>query len=806
MPHRTPDRSAGEEALGRLLMLQSALHAAPDERRLCEMVASGLAGLPGVSGSAVCLEGTLHGSTLAPDLFRCGAGAGGPHPCDAACAEGGDGLALIRVATPRRAYGALVLAAAPEVLARYRASAGSVANLAALRIETDRQQAALAALNRDLEARVHERTALLAAETERWRESERRYRLLADNAQDAIWTLDLATGRYGYVSPAIRSLRGLSVEEALVEPLEEGLTPESLARVRAVMARIGTPDEEDPHIGVYDQPCRGGSIKHVEITTRLVRDEAGRPVQVVGVSRDVTARVDAERARQAGEARFRALIEHATDMLVVLDAAMRITFWSPSAVEQLGWSAEEALGRHGAELVHPDDRQQSRETFQALCRSPGGSVRFVRRQLHRDGTSRLVEVVARNLLHDPAVRGVVANLRDLTHQRQLEAQFHQAQKLESLGRLAGGVAHDFNNLLTVILACAGGLQRDLAEGATPSAEDVDEIRAAGERARDLTRQLLAFARRQVVAPVVLDLNDTVRASEKLLRRLLGEDVALRVELAAGLWPVLCDPGQIEQIVLNLAINARDAMPGGGRLTIETRNVPVDGEHATPVPGLPAGEWVRLVVRDSGTGLTAEARAHLFEPFFTTKGPGKGTGLGLATVYGIVTQNGGHVHVASEPGQGTTFEISLARARRGASPVPEPATGARRGGSETILVVEDDARVRAVTARALGERGYRVLEAAHGEEALEAASREPGPIHLVVTDVVMPGLDGRAVVEALRQRRPGLPALFVSGYSHDVISHHGALDAGIDLLPKPFTADTLLERVRAVLDRAGTSRP
>ncbi len=804
-----PERSVSEEALGRLLLLQSALHAAPDEERLCQMVAGGFAGLPGVTGSAVCLGGTLHGSTLPPGLPPCAAARPEGGECAARCEEAAavQGLAVHRIATPRRCYGGLVLAAPPEVLARYRAAARNVANLAALRFETERQQAALAALNQALEVRVEERTALLAAEKARLaaalealRQSEARYRLLADHAQDVIWTLDLATGRFGYVSPSITSLRGLTVEEAVAEPVSESLTPESLARVMAVMARIGTPAEEDPHIGVYDQPCRDGSVKHVEITTRLVRDAAGRPVQLVGVSRDATSRVEAERARQAGEARFRALIERATDMLVVLDASMRITFWSPSATEQLGWSAEEACASRGADLVHPDDRQHSRETFQALLRTPGGSARFVRRQLHRDGTARLVEVNARNLLDDPAVRGVVAHLRDLTDQRRLEEQFHQAQKLESLGRLAGGVAHDFNNLLTVILSCSGALRRDLAEGQPAQADDVDEIQAAAERARDLTRQLLAFARRQVVAPLPLDLNEVVRRAEKLLRRVLGEDVALRVELAPDPWPVMADPGQLEQVLLNLAVNARDAMPRGGTLTITTGRATEAGG-----PGEPARDWVCLAVRDTGVGLSHEAQAHLFEPFFTTKGPGKGTGLGLATVYGIVAQAGGRLRVRSAPGQGAEFEVRLPRGRQGAAPVEAPAPAPPRGGTETVLVVEDDPAVRAVTARALRAGGYRVLAAAHGEEALELAAREPGPIHLVVTDVVMPGLDGRAVVEALQARRPGLPALFVSGYSHDIISHHGALDSGLAFLPKPFTDELLLERVRAVLDGAA-ARP
>jgi CheY-like chemotaxis protein len=361
------------------------------------------------------------------------------------------------------------------------------------------------------------------------------------------------------------------------------------------------------------------------------------------------------------------------------------------------------------------------------------------------------------------------------------------------------VAHDFNNLLTVVLSCAEALLQDLGEG-HPGAEDVREIRGAGERARDLTRQLLAFARRQVIAPVVLDLNDLLGDSEKLLGRVLGEDVELAVQLTPGLWPVRCDPAQIQQVVLNLAVNARDAMPRGGKLTLETSNLVLDEQHAAEMPGLAPGPHVLLAVSDSGQGMTPEARAHLFEPFFTTKPPGQGTGLGLATVYGIVRQSGGHVRVHSEAGRGTTFRIYLPRtdaAPAPGSPPPRPARSAR--GDETVLVVEDDPRVREVTVRALRGAGYRVLAAGDGREALAVAAAEAGPIDLLLTDVVMPELGGRQVAEALGSRHPAPRVLFVSGYTQDTIVHHGVLDAGVEFLPKPFTASVLLARVREVLD-------
>ncbi|GEJ58790.1 ATP-binding protein [Anaeromyxobacter diazotrophicus] len=381
----------------------------------------------------------------------------------------------------------------------------------------------------------------------------------------------------------------------------------------------------------------------------------------------------------------------------------------------------------------------------------------------------------------------------------------QSQKLESVGRLAGGVAHDFNNLLTVILSCSEALRRDLSHGQPPDPEDVAEIHAAGERARDLTRQLLTFARKQVIAPAPLDLNAVVRGSERLLRRVLGEQVELHVALEPAPWTVLCDAAQMEQVILNLAVNARDAMPDGGQLSLATANVTVAPGGGAGEPALAPGEWVRLSVRDAGHGMTAEVKAHLFEPFFTTKRQGQGTGLGLATVYGIVEQSGGAIRVESEPGLGTTFELWFPRARAAAAaaapaaaPAASPGAAGVRG-SETILVVEDDAQVREVTARALRAGGYRVLVEGSAGAALEAAARAQGRIDLVVTDVVMPDVDGRALAEALRAHHGVRRVLFVSGYTRELIDHGCVLDRGIEFLPKPFTAATLLGRVRSLLD-------
>jgi two-component system, cell cycle sensor histidine kinase and response regulator CckA len=752
-------------------------------------------------------------------------------------------------------------------------------------------------------------------------ESEQRYRLLAEHAQDVIWTLDLARRRFSYVSPSIERLRGLTVAEALAEPMERSLTPESLARVLALMQRIGTPDEENPHIGLYDQPCKDGTIKHVEITTAVIRDAAGRPAEVLGVSRDATARVQAERtlarrerqlrsvletaldgfwlvdeqgaflevndaacalsgysrdellgmrvtdldadhspeqvqarmervracgserfearhrrrdgslvdvevsirhladdggrlfcflrdvggrkraqeAVRRSEERFRALIERSSEAIQVLDDQGRYRFWSRNGTEATGWTSEEVLGSSPLERVHEEDRPRLEAMLRRLMTAPGAIDRSAYRFRHRDGTWLHVESVARNLLGDPAVQGVVVNSRDVTAERALEEQLRQAQKLESVGRLAGGVAHDFNNLLTVILSCADALQDRLGPGDADGREELGEIRAAGERARDLTRQLLAFARKQVIAPEPLDLNDTAARNRKMLGRLLGEDVQLQLELEPGLWTVHADPGQVEQVLMNLAVNARDAMPRGGTLTMATRNATASRADPGGGEGLPPGEWVELSVRDTGAGMSADVRSHLFEPFFTTKEQGKGTGLGLATVYGIVTQAGGHVLVESEPGRGSTFRICLPRTQRTEAPAKAPPALPPARGSERILVVEDDALVRGVMVRALGDHGYDVAVLGHPRQALDLGPSDLARARLLVTDVIMPELDGNALARELTRRHPALRVLFLSGYTRDVISERGVLDSGSQFLAKPFTRTALLGKVRAILD-------
>jgi signal transduction histidine kinase len=401
----------------------------------------------------------------------------------------------------------------------------------------------------------------------------------------------------------------------------------------------------------------------------------------------------------------------------------------------------------------------------------------------KDRLQRLAPAVAR-ALQDAAVR---------RERRQLQHQLLQAQKLEAIGRLAGGVAHDFNNVLTAILGSTELLLLDTPAGAAVR-EELEIIRDAATRAQELIRQLLAFSARQVLQPAVVDLNALVQSLGRMLRRLIGEDIRLTTAPGAGLGAVRVDPGQIEQVLVNLAVNARDAMPDGGRLTIGTSNADVVASD-----DLPRGRYVVLQVTDSGVGMTPEILARVFEPFFTTKERGKGTGLGLATVYGIVQQSDGHVRVDSAPGAGTTFRVYLPRveapveAPREAAPVTAP-----EAGSETVLVAEDEPLVRVLVRKTLTQAGYRVLEAGGGEEALQLAARHDGTIHLLVTDVVMPGMSGRELMRRLAEVRPSVKVLYMSGYSDEAVERHGVLDPGTAFMQKPFTPSVLARRVREVL--------
>jgi len=464
----------------------------------------------------------------------------------------------------------------------------------------------------------------------------------------------------------------------------------------------------------------------------------------------------------------------------------------------MGAVAKKVLGSHVSDFFPPDRYEELlRELDNAWQGKPTLPYETVRSR--KNGPPIPVTVSVFPITHGGRITGAAKVVHDLSEVRVLESQLRQAVKLEVVGCLAGGVAHDFNNLLTVINGFSEMLLSSLRPD-DPSRPLLRQINDAGERAASLTHQLLAFSRKQVLQPQVMDLNKPIRNSEKMLHRLIGEDVRLTCVLDPGLGRVKVDPGQMEQVIMNLAVNARDAMPQGGKLTIETANVELDEGYAESHPEVWPGRYVLLAVSDTGTGMDEQTKAHIFEPFFTTKEVGKGTGLGLATVHGIVKQSGGQIVVYSEPSHGTTFKIYLPAVEglrtAGKS---HPGIAAIAKGAETVLLVEDEKTVRLFTKIVLESCGYTVLEAPHGGEAVRLAENHDGPIHLLATDVVMPEISGRNLAERLSASRPGLKVLFLSGYTDDAVIRHGVLEAGVAFLQKPFSPRALAQKVREVLD-------
>jgi hypothetical protein len=554
-------------------------------------------------------------------------------------------------------------------------------------------------------------------------------------------------------------------------------------------------------------------FRHKDGGFRWIRDEqilardTGQE-EVVGSWSDVTALKEAELRLRESEEQYRLLFDSNPHPMWVFDRdTLGFLAVNDAAVRHYGYSRDEFLGMTVKDIRPPEDVARFMADHEQRQSDGGGSYASAQPWKHRKKDGTVVEVdVATSPI---AFQGRPARLTlvsDVTEKRSLEAQLLQSQKIESMGRLAGGIAHDFNNLLGVISGY-GELLRKRVGGDTRLAKYADDILKAAERAAGLTRQLLAFSRKQVLQPRILDLNAVVGETEKMLQRLIGEDVQLVTVFDKRLGSLRADPGQIDQVLVNLAVNSRDAMPRGGRLTIETANVVLDRAYAHQHAGVEPGRYVMLAVSDTGQGMTPDVLARVFEPFFTTKEAGKGTGLGLATVHGIVKQSGGHVWVYSEPGRGTTFKIYLPRIdepEEDAEPVAARADLSR--GSETILLVEDEASLRELVRECLEAVGYTVIEARHGAEALEICERHRGFIHLLITDVVMPGMGGRELAERLQASRPEMRTLYMSGYTDDAVVLHGVLAEDMAFLQKPFTAEALARTVREVLDRLPENHP
>ncbi|HEY6369401.1 MAG TPA: ATP-binding protein [Candidatus Sulfotelmatobacter sp.] len=500
---------------------------------------------------------------------------------------------------------------------------------------------------------------------------------------------------------------------------------------------------------------------------------------------------------QRSEAHFRALIENARDFILLVDADGTVRYASPSMEREFAGGGS-FIGKNILSLAEPADADAVMALLTPVAPGvPQKSVEF--RMRSADGTLRTLETHGNPLLRDSAIAGIVFNARDITERQGMEERLRQAQRMEAIGTLSGGIAHDFNNLLTIIRGYAHQLLESRPDAAKARAQ-VERIDEAAERAAALTSQLLAFSRRQVLQPRVFDLNALTTGLDEMLRRLIGEHIEMNTVVAEDSCLVQADTGQIEQVIMNLVINARDAMPHGGKLTLETANLELDEAYAAKHEGAHAGPYVMLAISDTGVGMDAKTQARIFDPFFTTKGLGKGTGLGLSTAYGIVKQSGGHIWVYSEPDRGSTFKVYLPQVVDAKGPTKiEKAPAVEPRGHETVLVVEDEPQLRELVEMMLISRGYSILTVENPVQAEAFSKQYSGPIHLLLTDVVLPGISGREVARQVAAHRPDIKVLFTSGYTPDAIIHHGVLEAGLHFIQKPFTLETLTNKVRAVLN-------
>jgi PAS domain S-box-containing protein len=645
----------------------------------------------------------------------------------------------------------------------------------------------------------------------RLRRANERFELAASAVSSAIYDWNLQQGTVAWTS-GLTQMCGYRLEE--IEPTYEWwierVHPDDRTRVHERFHRDAATGHDFE--AEYRFRARDGRYLDVLDRGRFVRDAAGRSVRIVGSMVDVSERKRAEVVLRASEARHRAVLESAMDAFVGMDHEGAVIEFNPAAERMFGHARADVVGRELAVVIIPPSFQDAHRRGLARYLATGehsllgGRVEVT--ALRADGTEFPVELTVTEVRTDgpPTFN---AYIRDLTERKRadaargsLEMQLQQAQKMEAVGRLAGGVAHDFNNLLTVITGRAHMLLSRLKPG-EPMHRDVDLIQKTSQRAVALTSQLLAFSRKQVVQPRVLELGPLVTDMVPMLQRMIGEDVELAVEPIVGSARVKVDPSQMQQVLMNLAVNARDAMPSGGRVGLSIRDVEVDEATALQQSNLPPGPYVALAVSDTGSGMSAETAAHIFEPFFTTKEQGKGTGLGLSTVYGIVEQSRGHIQVESELGRGTTFTIHLPRVEEPLAPGGQPPdTGRRlRTTSRTVLVVDDEPEVLELAAEILKRVGYSVLEAADGTVALEVARRHEGEIHLLVTDMVMPGMSGRDLAERLRALRNGLPVLYISGYVQDASARAALASEHSAFVAKPFTPELLTDRVRELLATA-----
>ena len=627
---------------------------------------------------------------------------------------------------------------------------------------------------------------------------------IIENQPGLVWLKD-ADSRFLAVNEALAASCGQGSPEHMVGKTDLDIFPPEFAERyqaddRRSMQSASAVIVEEP-ILIHGQP------RWFETFKKPVVDEKGHIIGTTGYSRDITERKQAADELKKSEALFRSITENAFDLISLLDMEGRYVYCNPAYPFNLGYKMEELLGRSAIAIVHPDDRLGIQQAFEKALHSQIDHHAFELRLLHKNGSIKWVNHRASLLYNTDHVpmqilimgTDITAHKLEEDQKEKLESQLLQAQKMESIGRLAGGVAHDFNNMLGVILGHA-----ELALENTPAHQpihaDLQEIRKAAERSAGLTKQLLAFARKQTAVPQVLNLNETIDGMLMMIRRLIGEQVNLTWQPSSDLGPVKIDPSQIDQILVNLCVNARDAINGSGQIRIETCNQLFDEASCARHAGMRPGKYVRLSVKDTGCGMDAETLAQIFEPFFTTKGVGKGTGLGLATVYGIVKQNQGIIEVDSSVGQGTTFHVYLPQHGIQTQPLSELSEdSSQKSSTETILLVEDEPAILTMTKNMLQRQGYRVLAAGSSNDAIQLARDHAGKIDLLVTDVVMPEMNGRDLARTLISLYPNLKRLFMSGHTSEVLAHHGMLDENVHFIQKPFTRKALIDKILDALE-------
>ncbi|HWG38625.1 MAG TPA: PAS domain S-box protein [Terriglobales bacterium] len=647
-------------------------------------------------------------------------------------------------------------------------------------------------------ARLLDRRDALSRNSEReLRASEQRYRLLFEESQQPMWIFSVDSLRFLAVNDSAVARFGYSREEFLRMKILD-VRPEEDAPALLAELRSGAPARGRR----WRYRTKAGAELTVDVYAHRIEWEGGPAF--ISFLHDMTDRIAAEYRLRESEAQVRMLLESTSEGIYAVDLEGSCIWANPAAARLLGVEdARALLGRNMHAQMHHTRADGTpyplSECVMMAATRAGETLRAEEELVWRaDGSSFPADYQSAPIRQEGTLAGAVVSFTDVSERQNLRAQFHQAQKMEAVGRLAAGIAHDFNNLLTVVNGYCDIL---LAHPDDPAASaKIGTIRKAGDRAASLTQQLLAFSRQQVLQPRVLDMNAVVSDMEPLLRRVMGEDVSLVTMPGPSLGAVRADPGQLSQVLMNLVVNARDAMPKGGQVTVETENVILDEYYAAKHPEVVPGPYVMLAVTDTGSGMAEETQRHLFEPFFTTKPAGKGTGLGLATVFGIVKQSGGSIGVYSELGHGTAMKIYLPRQVETAEETEERQIPPRvERGRETILLVEDEAAVRELVAEVLRDQGYEVLAAGHPSEALELAAQRREPLDLLISDVVLPDCDGRALLKELQQQQPTLQVLFISGFPDQAIARHGQLDAGLAFLQKPFTPESLARKVREVLE-------